>query len=75
MVLSVVAYGTKNYIFYEKNFKLTKSNTLNINFFNRIFPYYSFLQALKNFLGVHKSLSFFRKYILYNSFVSNFENK
>ena len=32
-------YGRKNIIIHKKNFKLTKNNTLNNVFFNRIFPY------------------------------------
>ena len=37
MILSVISYERKNVIFYEKNFKLTKSNTFNNVFGNQFF--------------------------------------
>ena len=43
MILSYVSYGRKNITFYEKNIKLTKNDTLNNVFCNRIFPYYRLL--------------------------------
>ena len=43
MILSIVFYGLKNIIFYEKNVELTKNNISNI-FSNRNFLYYRFAQ-------------------------------
>ena len=36
----ILSYGRENIIFYEKHFKLTKKNTFNNVFSNKIFPYY-----------------------------------
>ena len=43
MKLPVLFYKRKNTIFYGKNFKLTKNNTFNNVFCNKIFPFYRFL--------------------------------
>ena len=41
MISSVVSYERKN-ILHTKNLKLTKNNTFNNVFCNRIFPYFCF---------------------------------
>ena len=43
MILTIVFYERENMIFYGKNLKLTKNNTLNNFFCDRIFPYNIFL--------------------------------
>ena len=47
IILSVVSSERKNIVFHEQNQKLTKNNTFNDFFFNRIFPYYRFLPIFK----------------------------
>ena len=54
-MLSVVTYKRKNIIFYEKNLKHTKNNTVNNDFANRIFPCYCFLPIFYKLLYYHES--------------------
>ena len=55
MILSVVFYKRENIIFYEKHLKLTKNNTFNNVFCNKIFPCYPFLPIFLELLDLYKS--------------------
>ena len=65
----------KNIIFYFKKLKLTKNNTFNNVFCNRIYFYNRFLPIFKNEWNFIKRGLFSQGNFLYNSTVFNFENK
>ena len=63
MILLVVSYEKINIFFHEKNLKVTKNNTLNNVFCNRIFPYKRFLPIFKNgWVFINEGLFFQGKY-------------
>ena len=76
MILLAVSYERKNIIFYEKNLKLTKHNTFNNVFYNRIFPYNFLLPIFLKMIELSSIISYFLgENIPYNYPVFNFEYK
>ena len=60
-----VVFWKKNIVFHGKNLKLTKNNTFNNVFYNRVFPYYRLLIMFWKWLNFHKLWITFRgKYFL-----------
>ena len=75
IILSVVPYERKNVIYHEKNSKLTKINVFNDVVCNRIFFVIGSYKFFKNYWIFIKYGLFFGGNILYNSAVSNIDNK
>ena len=70
--LTVVSYGRKNIIFYEKNAKLTKSTTFNSVFIIEFFlnTAYILYIYMGHFMGDLQSNFFFRRKIFFCLFTS-----
>ena len=65
MILSVVSFERKNIIFYKKNFKHTKNNTINNTFVIEFFLTISSYQFFKNYyIFINHSLFFREEYSL-----------
>ena len=64
IILLVMPYERKIITFYEKTSKLTKNNTFNNDFYNRIFRYHRFLPIFQKLLDFHETLLIFSRKIL-----------
>ena len=61
IIFTVVTYE-KNIMFYKKHLKLTKNNTFNGVFCNRIFSYYRFLTTFQSdWISMNHGLFFWGK--------------